>query len=129
MFRDAALLASVVAVAVILTASASQAFNMAPLAMANNLTFSRSVMLPGITLAAGTYVFESGPGGTNPNIVRVMSQNRQKLFYLGFTSPVVRPRGHEPSVLTFGEAAIGAAPILAWYPVGSNQGHEFIYGQ
>jgi hypothetical protein len=130
MFRDAALLASLVAVAAIVTASAPQAFNMAPLTMANNLTFSRAVMLPGITLAAGTYVFESGPGGTNPNIVRVMSQNRQKLFYLGFTSPVVRPRGHEPSVLTFGETGNGAAaPILAWYPVGSNQGHEFLYRQ
>jgi hypothetical protein len=42
--------------------------------------------------------------------------------------PVVRPEGDEPSVLTFGEAASGAAaPILAWYPVGSNQGHAFLY--
>jgi hypothetical protein len=130
MFRDAALLASLVAVAAILTASASQAANLAPLTMANNLTFSKAVMLPGITLAAGTYVFESGPGGTNPNIVRVMSQNRQRLYYLGFTHPIVRPRGEEPGVLTLGEAANGAAPpILAWYPVGSNQGHEFLYRQ
>jgi hypothetical protein len=51
--------------------------------VANNLTFSTAVMLPGVTLTAGTYVFEAGPGGANPNIVRVMSQNRQKLFYLG----------------------------------------------
>jgi hypothetical protein len=128
MFRDVALLAYVIAVAAILTASATQAAHMAPLTMANNLTFSKAVMLPGGTLAAGTYVFESGPGGTNPNIVRVVSQNRQKLFYLGFTMPVVRPEGDEPSVLTFGEAASGAAaPILAWYPVGSNQGHAFLY--
>jgi hypothetical protein len=116
--------------AAILTASAPQAAHMAPLTMANNLTFSKAVMLPGITLTAGTYVFESGPGGTNPNIVRVISENRQKLYYLGFTNAIVRPWGHEPSVLTFGEAANGAAtPILAWYPVGSNQGHEFLYRQ
>ena len=128
MIRHVALLAYVVAVAAVLTASSSQAANIAPMTMANNLTFSKAVMLPGITLTPGTYVFESGPGGTNPNIVRVMSQNRQKLFYLGFTSPVVRPSGSEPSVLTFGESANGAAPpILAWYPVGSNQGHEFLY--
>ena len=113
-----------------LTAAALQAAHMAPLTMANTLTFSKAVMRPGVTLTAGTYVFETGPGGTNPNIVRVMSQNRQKLHYLGFTNPVVRPWGHEPSVLTFGEAAAdGVAPILAWYPVGSNQGHEFIYRQ
>jgi len=112
-----------------LTAAASQAAYLAPLTMANTLTFSKAVMLPGITLTAGTYVFESGPGGTNPNIVRVVSEDRQKLLYLGFTNPVVRPRGLEPSVLTFGDAANGAPPILAWYPVGSNQGHEFLYLQ
>jgi hypothetical protein len=47
--------------------------------------------------AAGTNVFESGPAGTNPNIVRVPGPNRQKLFYLGFTVPIVRPRDAEPS--------------------------------
>ena len=111
-----------------LTASFSPAAAMAPLTMANNLTFSNAVMLPGVTLTAGTYVFESGPGGTNPDIVRVMSQNRQKLYFLGFTAPIVRRTGDEPSVLALGEAANGAAaPILAWYPVGSNQGHAFVY--
>ena len=130
MFRDAALLADVVAVAAFLTGSSSRGDSMPPLTMANTLTFSKAVGLPGVTLTAGTYVFESGPGGTNPNIVRVMSQNRQKLFYLGFTNPVVRKFGDEPSVLTLGETARGeAAPILAWYPVGSNQGHEFLYRQ
>jgi hypothetical protein len=130
MFRDAALLADVVAVAAVLTASSSQAANIAPLTMVNNLTFSKAVMLPGVTLTPGTYVFESGPGGTNPNIVRVMSLNRQKLFYLGFTNPIVRKFGDDPNVLTFGEATNAAvAPILAWYPVGSNQGHEFLYRQ
>ena len=130
MFRDVALLTYVVVVAAIITASYSQAANVAPLTMANHVTFSDAVMLPGVTLTAGTYVFEAGPGGTNPNIVRVMSLNRQRLYFLGFTSPVVRPAGAEPSVLTFGEAAGGAAaPILAWYPVGSNQGHGFVYRQ
>src|SRR5918996_147166 len=128
MFRDVALLAYVIAVAAILTASTSQAANMAPLTMANNLTFSNAVMLPGVTLTAGTYVFESGPGGTNPDIVRLLSQKPQKLYFLGFTAPIVRRTGDEPSVLALGEAANGAAaPILAWYPVGSNQGHAFVY--
>ena len=130
MFRTVALLTCVVAVAAIVTASASLSANTAPLTMANHLTFSHAVMLPGVTLTAGTYVFESGPGGTNPHIVRVMSQNRQRLYYLGFTFPVIRPAGDAPSVLTFGEAASGAAPpILAWYPVGSNHGHGFPYRQ
>lgn len=129
MFRNAALPASTVAVAGQMKDSSSRAAsNLMTLTMTNNLTFSKPVSLPGITLAAGTYVFEAGPGGTNPNIVRVLSPNRQKLFYLGFTVPIVRPRGAEPGILTFGEAANGApAPILAWYPLGSNSGHEFMY--
>ena len=129
MFRNVATLGSVAAVAGVLAASSLHAAsNLMPMTMANNLTFSTPVALPGVTLAAGTYVFASGPGGTNPNIVRVLSPNRQKLFYLGFTVPIVRPPQAEPAILTFGEAAHGApAPIIAWYPVGSNSGHEFIY--
>ena len=92
MFRNAALPASVVAVAGAMAASSSRAAsNLMTLTMTNHLTFWTPVSLPGVTLAAGTYVFEAGPGGTNPNIVRVLSPNRQKLFYLGFTVPIVRP--------------------------------------
>ena len=124
-----ALPASIVADAGAMAASSSRAAsNLMTLTMTNTLTFSKPVSLPGVTLAAGTYVFEAGPGGTNPNIVRVLSPNRQKLFYLGFTAPIVRPRDAGPDLLTFGEAANGApAPILAWYPIGSNSGHEFMY--
>src|SRR5688500_9444393 len=129
MLKHVALLASVVAVAGVLAASSTlAASNLMPLTMTNNLTFSKPVTLPGVTLTAGTYLFEAGPGGTNPNIVRVLSQDRRRLFYLGFTIPIVRPQGAESRVLTFGEAANGApAPILAWHPIGSNAGHEFMY--
>ena len=129
MFRHIATLASVLAVAGMLAASSSHAASsLTPLTRINNLTFSKAVSLPGITLAAGTYVFESGPAGTHPDIVRVLSQNRQTQFYLGFTIPKNRPRNAAPGILTFGEApAGGAAPILVWYPVGSSSGHEFMY--
>jgi len=129
MFRNLTALASVVAVAGVLAASSSQAAGLrTPLMRTNNLTFSKAVSLPGVTLAAGAYVFESGPAGTDPNIVRVLSQNRQTQFYLGFTIPKVRPRNAAAAILTFGEApAGGAAPILEWYPVGSTTGHQFMY--
>jgi hypothetical protein len=129
MFRHIATLASIVAVAGLLGGSSSQAANqLAPLTKINKLTFSRAVSLPGVTLTAGTYVFESGPVGTDPNIVRVLSPNRQTQFYLGFTIPRVRPYNASPSVLTFGEARAGeAARILIWYPGGSTTGHEFMY--
>jgi hypothetical protein len=89
----------------------------------NNLTFAHAFTLPGVTMPAGTYVFESGPGN-DPNIVRVSSKNRQKIFYEGFTTALAHPPGH--SVVTFGEAAAGAPiPMLAWYPIGTKKAHGF----
>jgi hypothetical protein len=113
---------AVTAAAVVSTASqASQ-----PLSEANNLTFGSPVALPGVTLPAGTYVFERD-SVDNSRIVRVKSTNYQKLLFVGFTMPVTRPRGHK-SPVSFGEAAAGEPiPIVAWYPVGSNRGHQFLY--
>jgi len=128
MLRKIATLASIVAVAGIFAASSSQAASpLMPMTVSNNLTLSNPVGLPGVTLPAGTYVFEAGPS-LNPNIVRVLSPNRQRLFYQGFTVRITRRFDAEKSVLTFGETTNGApAPIIAWYPLGSNSGHAFMY--
>jgi hypothetical protein len=90
----------------------------------NTLTLSHAFRLPGVTLPAGTYTFESGPNSLNMNIVRVSSIAKiPKIFYQGFTTALGHPAGQ--SVVTFGEAAIGAPrPMLAWYPVGT-VGHGF----
>ena len=63
-----------------------------PLKETNNLTFGSPVALPGVTLSAGTYVFERD-SVDNSRIVRVKSPNYQKLLFVGFTMPVTRPRG------------------------------------
>jgi hypothetical protein len=111
-------------IAAVVVSTASQASP--PLSMTNNLTFGSAVALPGITLPAGTYVFERDVND-NSRIVRVKSQNYQRLLFVGFTVPVLRPRGLEDPV-AFGEAAAGEPlPIAAWYPVGSNRGHQFLY--
>ena len=81
---------------------------------------------PGVTLPPGTYLFEAGPAYSSPDVVRV-SRNRRTVF-IGMTIPAVRAQGAEPGLVTFEEAARGeAARILAWYPSGSNQGHQFLY--
>lgn len=91
MFRNCAVLASLVAVVVAVTAPSPQAASQfAPLSRINHLTFSGPAALPGVTLAPGTYVFESDPASTNPNLVRVLSRNRQRVFFSGLTMPVVR---------------------------------------
>lgn len=92
----------------------------------NRLTFSGAVRLPGVTLDAGTYIFER-LDTTNPDVVVVRSADRSKLFYLGLTLRTSRPAGlPSDRMITFGEVGRGEAPpILAWYPSGEQLGHAF----
>jgi hypothetical protein len=93
----------------------------------NYLTFNSTVALPGVVLAPGRYAFESGPNGTDRAIVRVMSADRQRVHYLGFTNSGARPADMplgQPALL--GEASRGEpTPIKAWYEINSSLGHEF----
>jgi hypothetical protein len=95
----------------------------------NHLTFSGAVRLPGVTLAAGTYVFER-LDATNPDVIVVRSADRTKLHYLGLTLRTARPAGlPRDRLVTFGEVGRGEAPpITAWYPVGEQLGHAFFHG-
>jgi hypothetical protein len=91
------------------------------------LTFSGPVALPGVVLAAGTYTFERADG--HLDIVRVLSKDRSKVYFMAFTREVDRPEGLSADrVVTFGEASSGAPPIKARYPLDSSTGHAFIYG-
>jgi hypothetical protein len=93
------------------------------------LSFSGPVRLPGVTLTAGTYIFEIANPMSTSDVVVVRGRERQKTYFLGMTRPIVRPsgaRGEKP--VTFGEAARGEAqPITAWYPAGEQVGREFLY--
>ena len=91
------------------------------------LTFSRPFALPGVTLGAGTYIFERAAPQTAIEVVRVSSRDRRFVYYTGFTELVEKPRGHA-SPIAFGEAPSGApAPVRSWYPSGTNTGHRFLY--
>ena len=93
------------------------------------LTFSRSVRLPGVTLAAGTYVFELADPYSAAGVVRVLSGDRRTPYFMGFTNATERPRGLRlDASVSFGESAGGVAPpITAWYPIGERTGRQFIY--
>lgn len=101
----------------------------ATLTKVNRVTFSSPVSLPGVVLLPGTYMFESGPVSTHPDIVRVTSADYRELLYVGFTRRIARPAGvARNEVVSLGEALIGApVPITAWYPIGSNMGHGFFH--
>ena len=92
----------------------------------NYLTFNGAVALPGVTLPAGTYVFEVvGNGG---DVVRVSSKQGRP-YFMGFTQRVERPLNRRAApIATFGEAPAGTPPPIAtWHPIGSSRGHRFIY--
>jgi hypothetical protein len=92
------------------------------------LTFSGPIALPGVTLAAGTYIFEL-PVFETPSLVRVWSRDRSQVFLTAFTTVVERPRGAMSNEhVTLGEARRGEAkPIRVWYPIGKTTGRAFIY--
>ena len=93
----------------------------------NYLTFNSTVALPGVVLAPGRYVFESGPHGTDRALVRVMSADRQRVHYLGLTNAVTRPAAMPLNqTVLLGEASRGEpTPIKAWYLINSPRGHQF----
>ena len=92
------------------------------------LTFSGPVALPGVTLPAGSYIFEQ-PIVEAPDVVQVRSRDRKKLHFLAFTMRVDRPSGLAANRLVMmGEAPAGQAPpVKAWFPAGYHRGYEFIY--
>lgn len=93
------------------------------------LTFNAPVMLPGVTLAADTYVFELADPRIDQSIVRVLSKDRSTMYFMALTQLIPRPPDlKREAVASFGEAAPGRpVPITAWYPVGDSSGRRFIY--
>jgi len=95
----------------------------------NQLTFSRPVALPGVVLPAGSYSFDLVDSKSSLDVVIVRNRARTKVFYMGFTHLVQRPKGMSEDVpVTFAEArASEARPIATWYEVGNSIGHQFLY--
>jgi hypothetical protein len=92
-------------------------------------TFSAPVRIPGITLPAGTYVFDRPSPMLDPTLVRVMDRTTSKLYLIAFTRMVHRRAdGNLNPTITLGEAAKDAPrPISIWFPQGHALGHQFIY--
>jgi hypothetical protein len=92
------------------------------------LTFNGPVRLPGVTLIAGTYLFERVEM-TNPDVIVVRNGDRTKVYYMGSTHRAERPAGLAAGrFVTIAEGPRGAVPAIeAWYPEGAGYGHAFVY--
>jgi len=90
--------------------------------------FSTQVSLPGVALAPGTYVLELADPLNDPAMVRVLSQDRSTMYFVGQTEIIKRAGVRPFRAIVFGEAVSGRpVPIVTWYPTGDASGRRFIY--
>lgn len=91
------------------------------------LTFSAPIALPGVVLAAGTYVFEL-PTEAAHNIVRVSSKDGRQIYFTQYTREVGRPNKADVPRVIFSEAGPKSPrPVNTWFPRGEESGRQFIY--
>jgi hypothetical protein len=93
-----------------------------------NFTFSGAVKIPGVTLSAGTYIFEL-VDSNRLDLVRVMSKDRKKVYLTAFTQLVERPASGKLGLkIVLSETRPGVPPAInVWYPQDDHLGRQFIY--
>lgn len=92
------------------------------------LTFSEPVLVPGATLAKGTYVFELGNDIADRQIVHIFNADQTHLIATVEAVPVRRRAVTNDVVLKFAPTSTDVPVALkAWYYPDSLYGHEFIY--
>jgi hypothetical protein len=92
------------------------------------ITFSAPVMVPGMTLPAGTYVFELMDSQTNRHLVRIRRESDGKVLTTTHAVPTKRLEPRGDVVVKFDPTESGAAPALkAWFYPGTVYGHQFVY--
>ena len=129
MLKKKTVVAATVACGLALAALATESAGSGTRGDSATLSFSRSVALPGVTLAPGRYTFEIVEGAGYLDIVRVRNGSSNAAEFMGFTHRVPRPdRLKGLSAVTLGEAPRNAAqPIKVWYPADGSDGRQFIY--
>jgi hypothetical protein len=92
------------------------------------LTLSGPVEIPGTTLPAGTYVFETTPGQGGRQSVRITSADGSKLIATAEAVPM-RREGALTNVVQFRPTILGSGPtaLQGWFRSGSADGYQFVY--
>ena len=88
------------------------------------MTFSGPFSLPGVTLPAGTYVFQKPSSG----VLRVMSSDRRTVYAAIHATEMWRSRTTDAYSVIWEKNVAGAPPRLkAWFASGRNIGQELAY--
>jgi hypothetical protein len=92
------------------------------------VTLSAPVEIPGTTLQAGTYVFETTAGQGGRHAVRVYSSDRSKLITTAEAVPMKRD-GALTDLVELRPTILGSAPtaLKGWLRPGSGDGYQFVY--
>ena len=108
-----------------LTAGAAQAQT---LQRTTFFTFTDTVMLPGMTLPPGTYMFSLVDDATSRRVMRVANREGTHTYGLLITVGASRQVPADEPELHFLEARRGMPlPIAMWWYPGDTVGREFIY--
>src|SRR5947209_5901204 len=93
-----------------------------------SLTFSGPVQLPGVTLAAGTYMLKLADPETGRRAIQVWDKDGKKLYTTLLTIPDQRMKVTDTPVVMFNERPSGQPQaIRSWFYPEESYGFEFIY--
>jgi hypothetical protein len=94
------------------------------------MTFGGPVAIPGVTLAAGTYLFQF-PAGPGSDVIQVLKPDRSDVYAMFSATRVVDTRRtifSDGGIVLLKDGQPGAAPrIKEWYLPGRTTGFEFLY--
>lgn len=92
------------------------------------LKFTEPVMVPGATLAPGTYTFKLLDSNANRHLVQIFNEDETKLMATAQAIPTKRMDAEGDVVVKLNPTEAGAPiAIQSWFYPGSLYGHEFIY--
>lgn len=117
---------AIIAVAMFITLSASNA-KADEWDKKTLVTFDQPVEIPGMVLAAGTYVFRRA-SSTDPNVIQISGKDEKHVYATLLTIPDYRMNPADKTVMTFEERANGSPrAIKSWFYPGDTAGEEFVY--
>jgi LPXTG-motif cell wall-anchored protein len=93
-----------------------------------NLTFNRSVQIPGVLLNAGTYQFRLADPDSSRKVVQVLSHDGAHVYASFHTMPASRMEATDEAIVTFRETPAGVPPaVRSLFYGGELSGYEFMY--
>ena len=91
------------------------------------LRFSEPVVIPGATLAPGTYQFRLVDPDAMQSGIRITADDGNRLVATIQAVPITRETPTDSTVLAFARAEGQPPALKAWFYPGTTYGHEFVY--